>query len=1781
MPKDACLLCRKEDDPSKNIISIMCQQCYQWYHQKCLKFTNFLAQNTQWTCESCENANANQETVKELKEKIEEMKAENLDVQERLKKAETKMSKTESSSGSSSGGGGDKEEEKFAGLLEFQKQLLSRQFLADLPEFNGDPADWPLFFCQYTESTRQGNLDDAFNTARLRKALKGAALNAVRGALSMPNNLKEVMKTLKKRFGNEENIIKGKLRIIESLQQPHEAKPSSIKAFFEALQDLKATMTNLGANRYLDSPQTLSNVVEKLHPSLKGKWFKHTLTLDQPLEVKLEEFIQWFEPMYDCAILMEEHKIETKKKEHVNVHSQGTSNTKNAESKKTSANIDMCACCKSKGHDITTCRQFKELSREDRLELLKRERACFCCLKGQHISTFCQQKKKCGIEGCKWLHHPLLHKDTKKKEKDDGDEKEGEKSFGGHHNKENEFSEVSYRVLPVKLSHRNKSIVTWAFLDEGSGSTLLSKEIAKSLEISGPRSTMCLSWTNGVTQTDKNSEVVELEISGADGGRKFHMQNVRTIEKLELPLPSEKLLKSLKDYKHLEGIKVPEIPIHTPGILIGLRHSKLCLSYEVREGKWDQPVATLTRLGWAVYGNTGRKSSQNSLTAVCRVCECPSLDENLNETVKKFFTTESFGVRVVEKSVESREIEKAREIFQNTIRKVDERYEVGLLWRDNTIELPNNYGMAFKRLTCFENRLGRDPILKSAVLEKLESHEKKGYIRKVSPTELQQHQGRKWYLPMFATSNPNKPGKIRLVYDAAASCNGLSLNDALITGPDLLASLFGILLRFRLDIVALSADVAEMFHQVRIIQQDQFCQLLLWRNCETNKPVETWMLCVMAFGPKCSPSSSQEVKNVNALQFREKYPEAVKDIIENTYVDDLLSTVNNASTAIQRARQIIEIYAAGGFEIRNWISNSHEVRKALNPSKENAENVSMDLNGENSVEKVLGMFWDVSTDKFIFKLNFNRVDKRLITGEMVPTKREMLRVVMSIFDPIGVMVPLVIPAKVLLQKLWRQGIGWDERITPELTNEWRNWLKGIQDVANYSIPRCYSPNLLASDEIELHVFADAGENAFCATAFLRFRTPSDTFEIAFVSGKSKVAPQKALSIPRLELQGAVMASRLATSIKKELNLQISKTHFWTDSRTVVGWIRSDHRRYSPFVAHRVSEILDSTTIEQWRWVPSKDNVADDGTKWDDIPVISERWLKGPSFLLEEEHKWPMERKKVQTTEEELKIAHYMALPNDNPYDWLAAEDFSSWIHLQKAVVYGKRYVKQLLDRIRDPNRTKLHCERKDPKLGKYHLSKKAKEGLLKYIKEKPVNGPEMQPVEEFLIKKCQHESFYEEIKILKRKKNIPRHSEIFNLIPFLDEKDMLRADTRLDAVPLELCDEAKKPLILGKSHIITFLIIRAFHVKMRHYGRELVVREVRRRFWVPKIRVQVNKVIRRCNLCNFHRARTVIPRMSALPPARLAINQPAFTNTMMDFFGPMLVTIGRRREKRYGVVFVCMTMRAVHIELASSLNTSSCIMAVRNFINRRGAVKQIWSDNGTNLRGAESELKEAIEAIDKAELMSQTQPNTPNYTYIEWKFSPPSAPHFNGAVERMVGLIKRPLYQILKSRAPPEETLRSLLIEIENIINSRPLNYTSNSDGDPEPAITPNHFLRLNDRPVMAPGNYQVTKWDNQWRICQEMTTEYWYKFLHDYIPNIGTRSKWYDENKPINVGQLVLVIDDTVKRNQWRRGVIKAVHPGKDGRIRTATVKMESTTLPRPVAKLAIINISENSGFV
>uniref|UniRef100_A0A1I8P672 Reverse transcriptase domain-containing protein n=1 Tax=Stomoxys calcitrans TaxID=35570 RepID=A0A1I8P672_STOCA len=381
---------------------------------------------------------------------------------------------------------------------------------------------------------------------------------------------------------------------------------------------------------------------------------------------------------------------------------------------------------------------------------------------------------------------------------------------------------------------------------------------------------------------------------------------------------------------------------------------------------------------------------------------------------------------------------------------------------------------------------------------------------------------------------------------------------------------------------------------------------------------------VMIFGATCAPSISQYVKNYNADKFLEEFPLAAKAIKQNHYVDDLLCSIDTAEEAIKLVKDVCFVHRQAGFNIRNWVSNSREVRNAFASTL--SEKVKcINFKAENSVEKVLGVFWEHDEDVITFKIASWLLEGELLSTKKAPTKREMLRLVMSIYDPLGLIGHIVMFVKVLMQEVWRSKSGWDEPIHHELAAKWSHWLRILPDIENLKIERCYLKTFHNYEgvNVQLHTFVDASKDGYAAVCYLRLKKNADVV-CSLVTAKTRVAPIKITSVPRLELMAALIGARLAKFVLDNHEIGISKKYFWSDSKTVLSWINSDHRKYNQFVAFRVTEILELSSISDWNWVPSRENVADDATKWSKIPNFSDssRWFHGPAFLFQPEEMWP-------------------------------------------------------------------------------------------------------------------------------------------------------------------------------------------------------------------------------------------------------------------------------------------------------------------------------------------------------------------------------------------------------------------------------------------------------------------------------------------------------------------------------------------------------------------------------
>ncbi len=413
---------------------------------------------------------------------------------------------------------------------------------------------------------------------------------------------------------------------------------------------------------------------------------------------------------------------------------------------------------------------------------------------------------------------------------------------------------------------------------------------------------------------------------------------------------------------------------------------------------------------------------------------------------------------------------------------------------------------------------------------------------------------------------------------------------------------------------------------------------------------------------------------------------------------------------------------------------------------------------------------------------------------------------------------------------------------------------------------------------------------------------------------------------------------------------------------------------------------------------------------------------------------------------------------------------------------------------------------------------------------------------------------------MKKNSKLPRNSKLWKLSPFLDD-GILKISGRIGraAVP----NEMKTPVILPSKHVFTDLLILREHQRCAHQGHATVLSNLRNRFWIVDGRAAVRRAAERCQFCKLARAKPIIPKMGELPYYRLVTKKHPFTYTGVDLMGPIEVVVGRHHEKRWVAVFTCMVTRAVHIEVVHALSTDETMMALSRFVDTRGRPSHIYSENGTNFVGAKKVLHDNWASLDWNSIM-----NMDKFSEIKWQFSPPCSPHFGGAWERMVGATKKILKKTLHEKFPKDQTLITMLKGAENIINSRPLTYGSSDPADLQP-LTPNHFLRgFADVGPGIPGSFdeddEVVRL--QWRKAQYFIDQFWERWTKEALPELIRREKWHHDGKPVQHGDVVLIVNDQAPRNTWVRAIVTATFPGSDGEVRVVEVETADPATKRRV---------------
>ncbi|XP_041453667.1 uncharacterized protein LOC121406862 [Lytechinus variegatus] len=1645
---------------------------------------------------------------------------------------------------------------------------------ADVFKFNGDPLRYFEFVRSFDNLIGRSALDNGAKLLRLFNSCEGEPKKIVQCCMIMDPAVgyHKARTLLEDRFGSRFKISQAWVRKVTSGPNLRPTDKSGLQRFSDDLKICNTTLQALGMMSEMSNQQHMMKIIERLPYYLKSRWLRVVKDIRHhgraPNITDVVNFVsdaaeEVNDPVFGA--LVEVKREYPPSRQPVKQKTTTSSFTTSADDNNNKTFKRKCYLCKAE-HSLFGCDTFKKMTPAERLQFAKKAGVCFNCLVKGHMTKDCYLKRTCTVDGCGRKHTKFLHIAPGKQQQSGNSQQPAQFDSQAQPDQQPLGTQshvtgagklkVALPILPVRVysSEDDFTVDTFAMLDPGSTTSFCTEDLRKRLHATGKKRTLSLS-----TLEHANNQLECLEISltvqAHDTDELVTLPHVYTKKAINISCNNVSQ-EDISRFPHLEDLNILDSTSFVKvDLLIGQDTPEALIPLEVRRGE-DGPFAIKTKLGWTLNGplvNIDEGNTQASSSFI-------SNDDSLETQLKLFWSMET--VKGPEDargmSVNDR---RALQVWDNSVCLKEGHYELSIPFKEDPPRLPDSRPMAESRLQSLGKRLAKDERLHTKYKEGIADLLQQNFAEEV-PDQEEDSNGPTWYLPHHPVFNPKKPDKTRIVFDCAAKSQGRSLNDAVMQGPDMTNKLLGVLLRFRQEPAAMMADIQAMFHQVRVPQAERdVLRFLWWPEGNLELQPKLFRMCVHLFGGTWSPSVCSYALKRTAEDHQEEYsPEAVTAVAHNFYVDDCLISCENEEKAITVAAELRNLLEKGGFKLTKWASNSSKVLTSI-PEEDRAKQVKgLDLNCDTlPIERALGVEWNTELDCFSYKITPK--DKPL-------TRRGLLSEVASVYDPYGFAGPFILYAKGLLQGLTAMKLGWDDPIPDEYRVRWQKWKAELSQMEDVKINRCYKPyDFEQVVENQLHNFCDASEKAYGVVTYLRMKNEKGEVDCNIVLAKSRLTPLKKVTLPRLELMAATLAVTMDGMIRHELDLQLKESVFWTDSAIVLHYISNEDKRFHTFVANRIAAIREGSNPKQWRHVSSDLNPADDITRGLTPRELNGRWLTGPDFLYADEEEWPrcleLQGHKLNNDPEVKQGQTQGVFSSTHSEDVIEAliRRYSSWFCLKKAVVYMLRLRSYL--RWKAGHKVNFEGSQMNHPLSLSEM-KKAEEAVIHYV-QKTYFKTEYEYLEGMpQISKENDKS------VKSKERKIRKSSSLSKLNPEMNENGLICVGGRLQYSTLN--EGFKHPLILPRKHHVVELLVRHFHELTGHSGQEYVLARLRERYWIIGGRSAVKEVLRKCFVCRRQSSQPMEQKMSDLPRERITPDKPPFTNVGVDCFGPFTVKQGRKDVKRYGCIFTCLVLRAIHIEVLHAMDTDSFINGLERFISRRGRPEVIWSDNGSNFVGAERELREGIKCWNQRQIHQFLLQRE-----ITWKFNPPTASHMGGAWERQIRTVRKVLGALMMQQSLHDEGLTTLMCKVEAIVNGRPLTVVSADRRDPEP-LTPNHLLLIRPNAELPPGVFDQSDLYSRrrWRQVQYLADVFWRRWTKEYLPTLQHRQKWVKERRNLDVDDVVLVVDD-MPRNKWLLGRVVEIYPGKDKLVRSAKVKVVTGELTRPIHKLCLLESVES----
>ena len=988
-------------------------------------------------------------------------------------------------------------------------------------------------------------------------------------------------------------------------------------------------------------------------------------------------------------------------------------------------------------------------------------------------------------------------------------------------------------------------------------------------------------------------------------------------------------------------------------------------------GPATEPVALPTKLGYVLTGSYARKKNENQNdedeTLVSMRCEEVPIQ------LEQFWDLEHIGIKPVQNEDFTPEEEEAVVKMKKSLRydKEKKQWSTTLLWKDDKSFIDNNRNRSIAVMKQVERKAIANKQTE-IVNEAYKSFPDGGYSEEVPSDEIFPVDNRKvYYLQTHPVFRPDhETTKCRIVMNAGAKDkNGTSLNDLLLQGPCLLPDLVKVLLRFRYQKFVLILDIAKMFLRIKM-RKDKDCLRYVWRDCDQESVIKILRMMSITFGVISSPFQSIFTVREHANLFEEKFPEAKKAIEQDMYVDDLGTGKSTLKKATELADELLQLFELASMTPHKWAASHEEILK----------NIPQELFAPPGARKFLGVLWNPQDDDLVFDV-FAGVDSE--SKEKTETKRSVLNQRGTIFDPMGIVTPFTLRAKLIFQDLWMRETKWDEELPPDLQEKWSEWKQEIKEFTDLKKKRCITNCSNATmTKSEVFGFGDASEMAYGTAIYVRTQYDDGTIDTNLVLAKSRVAPlamirglkKKELTIVRLELLAALCTARAAAYVADALQIEVGAC--MTDSQINLYRIKNGGLLYKQWVGNRLNEIVKLVPQEKWQFCPGLMNPADLSSRGCTAKMLetSTLWWKGPEFLHTAVISWPTVDKKKKIEDLELKKTQETTVNINQEFSDEFLKIFNRFESWTKTV----RFFSYIL---------RAGCK-----------------GHQQFQKKK-ITVEESRKTEEYLWRISQERGFSQELTDLKKKNLVNKNSKIRDYNPkFDEERRLILSETRL--VQSNLPEETKRPIVLPKNCPIVNKYVMFIHASNCHIGPEQTLSLIKRKIRICQARRQIKAILRRCVTPRCVQPSLLEQQMAPLPALRTD-SPAAFSVVAVDLFGPMYARHWCQfdncphpiENKVYCALFTCFHSRAVHLELIRDQGTEEFLNSFRSFVGRRGVPEHVHSDNAKNFKKGCKEIKALYKSIDWEKVDNEGQKKQ-----INMSFSTAEAPWCNAGSCRMNGL---------------------------------------------------------------------------------------------------------------------------------------------------------------------------------